>query len=211
MNGTLSNGRVDHLDYYAGANLRFTHFANIVHSIQLSKQTFQLQKTHHHCKIKHIKMFLIHFSKNKIYLNWRRRSFKQQSIRFISKNIGFGPQTAQPTTTRIQIIQIIRNPSPPFNQNTNMIKFKPPTPTTKLLQRNNLWVIQQNPICFLSEFITTHSRVPFPEGRKQIGEGVGRGIDGREREGVVDGWERRWNGREMEETGGEEDEEEGEG
>jgi len=153
-----------------------------------------------------------HFN-NKSNLNRRRRRFKHQSIRLISKNIGFSPQTTQPTTTRIQIIQIIRNPSPAFNQNTNMVHFKTLTNfiTTKFLQRNNLWLIQQNPICFFSEFRTTHLRVPFSEGWNQIGEGFGGGIYRREREGIVDGTrERGWNRRELEETG-EEEEEEGEG
>ena len=53
-------------------------------------------------------------------------------------------------------------------------------------------------------------RVPFSEGKNQIGEGFGGGICRREREGIVDGRERMGDGRELEETG-EEEEEEGEG
>ncbi|MFS7983588.1 hypothetical protein Hanom_Chr11g00976221 [Helianthus anomalus] len=58
------------------------------------------------------------------YPKRRCGGLEKHCIRFINHNRRFSPQTTQPASTRIQIIQIIRNPSPPFNQHTHMIHLQ---------------------------------------------------------------------------------------
>ncbi|KAM1135297.1 hypothetical protein EV2_045469 [Malus domestica] len=141
------------------------------------------------------------------YLKGRCSGLKQQSIRLVSKNRRFSPQTAQPTRARIQIIQIIRNPSPPFHQHANMLRFRLPTFrfAANLLQRRRVFR-EQLLVVLLFETGATHLGIPLPERADQMGKRVGCGI-GEGRSGIVGGLDRGRYGREFEEAAEEEDEE----
>ena len=131
----------------------------------------------------------------KRYLNRRSSGLEQQGIGLVSKNRRFSPQTAQSTAARIQIVQIIRDPSPTFDQNTDVLHFQLTAfsfrLTTKLLQRRRRRPIWDKPFVFLLEPSATHLRVPLLEGAEQMGKWVRPGFDPwrsrrRSRSGLVD-------------------------
>jgi len=111
-----------------------TSFISLVHlSFSNQKCNFANETGTSTCTHTHSKQPL----EGETHLNRRRGRFKQQGIRLVGENRRFGPQAAQPTSARIQVIQVIRNPSPPFNQDTDMVQFQPRT-VSNLLQRCDL-------------------------------------------------------------------------
>lgn len=111
-----------------------TPFMSLVHlSLSNQKCDFANKTSTSTCIPTHSKKPLV----ANAHLNRRRGCFKQQGIRLVGENRRFGPQAAQPTSARIQVIQVIRNPSPPFNQDTDMVQFQPRT-VSNLLQRCDL-------------------------------------------------------------------------
>ena len=130
INQTLSNAGYYHPD---DSTPDKTPFMSLIHYQFPIKMRFCKQNQHIHSHSYPFQTTI----RSKTHLKRRRGRFKQQGIRLVSENRRFGPQAAQPTRARIQVIQVIRNPSPPFNQDTNMVQLQPRT-TSNLLQRCDL-------------------------------------------------------------------------
>lgn len=153
-----------------------------------------------------------HFSEH--YPSGRHHVLEQQSIGLVSKNLGFGPQASHSAAARIEIVQIVRNPSPPFHEHAYMIHpQRRAIPAVDLLYRRGVGRPSFVP---LPEPRAPDLGVPPGEGGGEIGEGFlmagaqgvgggGGGGDGRR------GGDRRGEGGKFEEAGEEEEEEGGGG